>query len=66
LHRLRRNTVTNSTSIVARISVAAGTCLHSSCLQTNVVSEAFANNSCFSGSTVLALSKYATVPYVNI
>jgi hypothetical protein len=29
--------------------------------ETNVVSEPFARNGCFSGSTVLALSKYATV-----
>jgi hypothetical protein len=28
--------------------------------ETNVVSESFANNGCFSGSTFLALSKYAT------
>jgi hypothetical protein len=31
------------------------------CLETNVVSEPFASNGCFSGSAVLALSKYATV-----
>jgi hypothetical protein len=28
------------------------------CLETNVVSEPYASNGCFSGSTVLALSKY--------
>jgi hypothetical protein len=37
-------------------------CLPSRCLETNVVSEPFVSNGCFSGSTVLALSKYATVP----
>jgi hypothetical protein len=55
------NTVSNSTSVVACVSVAAGTYLLSRCLEMNVVSESFARNSCFSGSTGLALSKYATV-----
>jgi hypothetical protein len=31
------------------------------CLETNVVSEPFTSNGCFSGSTVLVLCKYATV-----
>jgi hypothetical protein len=31
------------------------------CLERNVVSEPFASNGCFSDSTVLAWSKYATV-----
>jgi hypothetical protein len=31
------------------------------CLETNVVSEPFASNSCFSGPTVLALTKYVTI-----
>jgi hypothetical protein len=31
----------------------------------NVVSELFASHGCFSGSTVLALSKYATICTVN-
>jgi hypothetical protein len=53
------NTVYDSTSIVA--SAAAGNCLPSRCLEANVVAEPFASNSCFFGSTVLALSKYATV-----
>jgi hypothetical protein len=30
------------------------------CLETNAISEPFTNKGCFSGSTVLALSKYAT------
>jgi hypothetical protein len=55
------NIVCSSTSIVACLSVAAGTCLSSRCLETNVVSEPFASNRCFSGSTVLALSKYGTI-----
>jgi hypothetical protein len=49
--------------IVACVSVAAGTCLLSRCLETNVVSEPFASNGCFSGSTVLVLRKYATILY---
>jgi hypothetical protein len=55
------NAFSNSTSIVVCLSVAAGTCLPSRCLEMNVVSEKFASYSCFSGSTVLALSKYDTV-----
>jgi hypothetical protein len=55
------NTVSNSTSIVACVSVAAGTCLRSRCLEMNVVAEPFASKGCFSGSTVLALSKYDTI-----
>jgi hypothetical protein len=51
----------NSTSIVACVSIAAGTCLPSRCLETNVVPESFASNGCFFGSTFLALSKYVTV-----
>jgi hypothetical protein len=54
------NTVSNGTSIVACVSIAAGTYLQSRCLETNVVSEPFACNFCLSDSTVLALSKYAT------
>jgi hypothetical protein len=59
-HRVE-NTVSNGTSIVSCLSVSAGTCLPSRCLETNVVSEPFASNGCFSGSTVLALNKYATI-----
>jgi hypothetical protein len=55
------NTVCNSTSIVACVSVAAGTCLPSRCLEMNVVSRPFASNRCFSGSKILALNKYATI-----
>jgi hypothetical protein len=42
-------------------AVVAGMCLPSRCLETNVVLEPFASNVCFCGSTVLALSKHATV-----
>jgi hypothetical protein len=38
-----------------------GNVLPSRCLETKVVSEPFASNGCFSGSTVLALNKYATI-----
>jgi hypothetical protein len=31
------------------------------CLEMNVVSESFTSNGCFSGSAILALSKYATI-----
>jgi hypothetical protein len=31
------------------------------CVEMNAVSELFASNGCFSGSAILALSKYATV-----
>jgi hypothetical protein len=31
------------------------------CIETNVVSEPYASNGCFSGYTVLALSKYAII-----
>jgi hypothetical protein len=54
-------TVSNSTSIVACVTIAAGTCLPSRCLEMDVVSGPFASNGCFSGSTVLALSKYAAI-----
>jgi hypothetical protein len=53
--------VSNITSIVTGVSVAAGMCLSSRCLETNVVSEPFASNGYFYSSTVLALSKYATL-----
>jgi hypothetical protein len=55
------NTVSNSTSIVAYVSIAAGTCLPSRCLGTNVVSEQLLAKSCFSGFVVLALNKYAAI-----
>jgi hypothetical protein len=55
------NTVSNSIFIVVCVSVAAGTCLQSCCLETNDISESFASNGCFSGSKVLALSKYGTM-----
>jgi hypothetical protein len=58
------NPISNNTSIVACVSVAAGMCLPSRCLETNVVSEPFANNGCFCGSTVLSLSNYATTLYL--
>lgn len=48
-----------------RVSITAGMCLLSSCLETNVVSELLTSNSCFSGSTVLASSKYVTI-YIYI
>jgi hypothetical protein len=57
-HGPNRKTVCNSTSIVACLSVAVGACLPSYCLETTVVWEPFASNGCFSGSIVLALSKY--------
>jgi hypothetical protein len=56
-----KNTVSSNTYIVACVSIAAGTCSPSRCLETNVVSEPFASNGCFSGSTVLAFSQYATI-----
>jgi hypothetical protein len=55
------NTVFNSTFIAPYVSTASRTCLWSRCLETNVVSEPFTSNGCFSGSTVLALSKYVTI-----
>jgi hypothetical protein len=58
------NAIPNNTSIVACVSVAAGMCLPSCCLETNVVSEPFANNGCFCDSTVLDLNKYATILYL--
>jgi hypothetical protein len=39
------------------LSVAAGTY----CLETNIVTDPFARNGCFSGSTVLALIQYAAI-----
>jgi hypothetical protein len=57
------NTVSKSASIVACVSVAAGTCVRSRCLETNVVPKLLASYSCFSGSTILALNKYATIYY---
>jgi hypothetical protein len=36
------------------------------CLETNVISEPFASNGCFSDSTVFALSKYATTRYYAV
>jgi hypothetical protein len=56
LHGPSRKHLFQSTPINACVSVAAGTCLPSRCLEPNVVSEPFASNVCFSGSTVLALS----------
>jgi hypothetical protein len=47
--------------MVACVFVAAGTFLPSRCLETHVVSEPSPSNGCFSDSTVLALSKYATI-----
>jgi hypothetical protein len=55
------NTVSKGTSVVALVSFTKGMCLPSRCLETNVVSEPFASNVYFSGSTVFALRKYATI-----
>jgi hypothetical protein len=55
------NTVSNCTSIVACVSVAAGRCLRNPRLEMNVVSKPFASNGCFSGSTVLALRNCSTI-----
>jgi hypothetical protein len=49
--------VSNSTSTVARRNLFV--CDLS--VETNVVSEPLASNGCFSGSTILALSKYSTI-----
>jgi hypothetical protein len=56
------NTVSNSNSFVACVSVSAKSPLPYRCrgnvfTETNIVSKAFPNNDCFCGSTVLALSK---------
>jgi hypothetical protein len=40
-----------------------GTCLPSRCLEMDVVTEPFASSGCFSGFTVLPLSKCATIHY---
>jgi hypothetical protein len=46
---------------ICRLAVYVVRCLFRSCyLETNV-SEPFASNGCFSGSTVFALNKYGTV-----
>jgi hypothetical protein len=54
------NTVSNSTSIIAFVSVAAGTCLPNSYLETNVVSEPFASNGCFSGLRIVGFLSFGT------
>lgn len=51
--------VSNDISINACVCIAAGTCFPSCCLERNVVSQSFVNRGCFSGATVLTLSKYA-------
>jgi hypothetical protein len=58
------NTVSNSSSIVACLFLAAGSFLPSRCLEMDVVSDSFTSNGSFSGSAVLALSKYATICWI--
>jgi hypothetical protein len=43
------------------VSVVAETCLPSRCPERMLFSEPFASNGCFSGSSALAFSKYATI-----
>jgi hypothetical protein len=57
-------------SIFACVFVAAGICLPSCCLETGCITPLFCcstcvllSNGCFSGSTVFAWSKYATIRY---
>jgi hypothetical protein len=59
------NTVYNGTFVVVCLSVVAGTCLPKLCLETNVVSEQFASNGCFSDSTVHGSRKYANILWRN-
>jgi hypothetical protein len=53
------------TTDVITLFVSVGTCLPNRCPETNVVSEPFASNGCFSGSAVLALSEYATIWHIT-
>jgi hypothetical protein len=50
-----------TSSIFPCLSVAAVTSLQSRCLEMNVISESFASNGYFSGSVILALSRYVTI-----
>jgi hypothetical protein len=63
LRGLNRKHISNSICVYACLSIAMGMCLPSCCLETNVVTELFASSGCFSGSTVLLLSKCATIHY---
>jgi hypothetical protein len=56
-----------SASPLARRWLSSNGCLfRGRCLETNVVSEPFAGNGCSCGTTVLALSKYATMCNIYI